>query len=142
MRSYIIYAVSALVVAALAWTLIASPRIELAETKLEHSERLSTERLQVINGLSEQLSKALILEQQNRETLAQIAQQSRAHNQALQELKRNDETIFDYLREPVPAELGRLYQRPETADPSRYRAAQDVPVDTVRASGAPSATNK
>ena len=142
MRNLIFYGLAAVLASWLAWSLIASPRIELAETKLEHAEQLSAERLQVINGLSGQLSKALILEQQNRETLAQIAQQSRAHNQALEELKRNDKTIFDYLREPVPAELGRLYQRPETADPSRYRAAQDVPVDTVPASSTSSATNK
>lgn len=141
MRSYIIHAVAALIVAALTWTLIASPRIELAETKLEHSEQLSAERLQVINGLSEQLSKALILEQKNRETLAQIAQQSRAQARALQELKQNDEAIYDYLRQPVPDALGRLYQRAETTEPSNYRA-EHMPVNTVQSAEAVSIEDK
>lgn len=148
MRSYLTYALAALAVAVLTWVLVASPRIELSETKLEHvqerlanEQRTSSEHLNVIQALSEQLSKTLVLEQKNREMLAQIAQQSRAQNHALQELKRNDETIFDYLRQPVPAELGSLYQRPATTDPSTYRAT-DLSAGAMHSAGARTDTDK
>ena len=39
------------------------------------------------------------------------------------ELKRNDEEVAAYLANPVPAALGMRYARPDTTDPSAYRAA-------------------
>lgn len=39
------------------------------------------------------------------------------------ELKRNDEEVAAYLANPVPAALGLRYARPDTTDPSAYRAA-------------------
>lgn len=39
------------------------------------------------------------------------------------ELKRNDEEVAAYLANPVPAALGMRYARPDTSDPSAYRAA-------------------
>lgn len=149
MRSLIFYVLAALLAGWLVWSLIASPRIELAQDrlasaqeKIKAAEQLDENRLAVIQAQAGQLSNMLQAETKNRELLAQLASQSRAHTAALQELKRNDATITEYLRSPVPAALGRLYQRPETADPSRYRAAKAVSADTVHASGAPSTTSK
>lgn len=149
MRKLSLYALTALAGAAALWLLIAAPRIELAQDrlasaqgKIKAAELLDENRLAVIQAQAGQLSSMLQAETKNRELLAQLASQSRAHTAALQELKQNDEAIYDYLRQPVPDALGRLYQRPEATDPSSYRAAQTVSADTVHASGAPSAANK
>ena len=138
MQRLIIYAISALVVAALTWWLIASPRIELAQTQFDHAQQqltaaglLDQERVAIIEAQSQQLAGVLAAELKNRELLQTLANQSRAQSQALEELKRNDETIAEYLRSPVPAGLGRLYQRAETTDPSAYRQQTEVRADPV-----------
>ncbi len=144
MQRLIIYAVSALVVAALTWWLIASPRIELAQTHLGHAQQqladagqLDQERVAIIEAQSQQLAGVLAAELKNRELLQALANQSRAQSQALEELKRNDETIAEYLRAPVPASLGRLYQRATTTDPSAYRQQTEVRTGPVPAASAP-----
>lgn len=140
MQRLIIYAVSALVVAGLTWWLIASPRIELAQTHLGHAQQqleaagqLDQERVAIIEAQSQQLAGVLAAELKNRELLQELANQSSAQSLALEELKRNDETIAEYLRAPVPANLGRLYQRAATTDPSAYRQSSQVRADSVPA---------
>lgn len=140
MQRLIIYAVSALVVAALTWWLIASPRIELAQTHLDNAQQklaaagqLDQERVAIIEAQSQQLAGVLAAELKNRELLQALANQSRAQSQALEELKRNDETIAEYLRAPVPASLGRLYQRTATTNPSAYRQQTEVRTGPVPA---------
>ena len=140
MQRLIIYAVSALVVAALTWWLIASPRIELAQTHLGHVQQqldaagqLDQERVAVIEAQSQQLAGVLAAELKNRELLQELANQSSAQSLALEDLKRNDETIAEYLRAPVPGSLGRLYQRAATTDPSAYRQSPQVRADPVPA---------
>jgi len=144
MQRLIIYAISALAVATLTWWLIASPRIELAQTHLDHAQQqlaaaglLDQERVAIIEAQSQQLAGVLAAELKNRELLQALANQSRAQSQALEELKRNDETIAEYLRAPVPASLGRLYQRAATTDPSAYRHSSQVRADSVPAASAP-----
>lgn len=43
-------------------------------------------------------------------------------NRNLEEMKRNDKKIADYLDGAVPVDLGLRYARPETTDPLAYRA--------------------
>lgn len=143
------YAISAAVVAALTWWLIAMSRLELAQTQLDHAHQqlaaaglLDRERVAVIEAQSEQLAGVLIAELKNRELLQAIAQQGRAQSSAIEELKRNDETIADYLRSAVPADLGRLYQRAATTDPADYRKPSSVPADSVRTAVTPSITDQ
>ena len=57
--------------------------------------------------------------------------------QAIEELKRNDETIKSYLASSVPVALGRLYERPETTDPAAYHGPAGVLPGAVPATGAP-----
>ena len=149
MQRLIIYAVSALAVAALTWWLIASPRIELAQTQFDHAQQqltaaglLDQERVAIIEAQSQQLAGVLAAELKNRELLQALANQSRAQSQALEELKRNDETIAEYLRAPVPASLGRLYQRATTTDPSAYRQSPELRIDPVPAASATSTAGK
>lgn len=141
MQRLIIYMSAALVVAALTWWLAALPRIELAELnhtiatdRVAELERLDKERVELIKQQQSQILKITENERRNRELLQTIAGQSRAQSRALEELQRNDETIAEYLRSPVPADLGRLYQRSETTDPSAYRQSPEVRTDPVPAS--------
>jgi len=142
MRNLSLYVMAASAGAAALWLLVAAPRIELAQVQLdnalariESAERLDAERIAVIQAQAGQLSNALVAELKNRELLAQIASQNREHAAALQELKRNDKAITDYLHQPVPAGLGRLYQRTETTDPAAYRQQPEVSADSVRDAG-------
>lgn len=121
------------------WMLVFSPRLELAQTQLDHAkDKLaaaaaeSEQQKQIIQAQAGQLATTLVAELKNRELLAQIASQNREQTAALQELKRNDATITEYLRSPVPAGLGRLYQRAEATDPAVYRSPASLPVDPMR----------
>ncbi|MNJ71461.1 hypothetical protein D3C77_680050 [compost metagenome] len=49
-----------------------------------------------------------------------VARYNSAQDKALEELRQNDKNVEEYLRGPVPAALGRLYERPETTDPAAY----------------------
>ncbi len=149
MQRLIIYAVSALVVAGLTWWLIASPRIELAE--LNHSivaekvvelQQQDEQRVKLIEHQQSQIIEITNNEKRNRELLQTIAGQSRVQSRALQELKINDESIAEYLRSAVPPDLGRLYQRTATTDPSTYRQPATVPADVMRSASAKLDTDK
>lgn len=149
MQRLIIYAVSALAVAALTWWLIASPRIELAQTHLDNAQQklaaageLDQERVAIIEAQSQQLAGVLAAELKNRELLQELANQSSAQSLALEDLKRNDETIAEYLRAPVPANLGRLYQRAATTDPRDYRQSPQVRTDPVPTASTASTTDQ
>lgn len=133
------YLIIASATALVIWFLVAVPRIELAElsqaiadTKVLELQRLDIERVDLIQNQQLQILEITENERRNRELLQTIAGQSRAQSRALEELKRNDESIVDYLRDAVPVELGRLYQRTGTTDPSAYRQPTSVPANTVR----------
>ena len=149
MRSLYVTLAAVVVAVAAAWQFAFQPRLELASSQLDHAYQqlaasglLDRERVAVIEVQAEQLSVLLENEIRNRELLAQIAHQGRAHSAALQELKHNDKQIMDYLDQPVPVELGRLYQRTATTDPGAYRQSAKVPTDVVPASGASNATGE
>lgn len=140
MQRLIIYTISALAVASLTWWLIALPRIELAElnhataaAKVAELQQLDIDRVDLIQNQQLQILDITENERRNRELLQTIAGQSRAQSRALEELKRNDETIADYLRTTVPADLGRLYQRTASTDPSAYRQPPEVRIGPVPA---------
>ena len=137
------YAIIAAITVAALWFLVAAPRIDLAE--LNHSiatervaalELLDEQRINLIQHQQLQILEITENERRNRELLQTIAGQGRAQSRALEELKRNDETIAEYLRGAVPADIGRLYQRTETTDPGTYRQSPSVPADAVRSAGA------
>ncbi|WP_205342237.1 hypothetical protein [Denitrificimonas caeni] len=136
MSRTIIYAVSALVVAGLMWWLVAMPRIELAESnhataaeKIVELQKLDEQRVDLIRDQQLQILDITENERRNRELLQTIAGQSRAQFHALKELQQNDKTITEYLRDGVPVELGRLYQRTATTDPGTYRKPSEVRTD-------------
>lgn len=142
MQRLILYVSAALAVATLTWWLIALPRIELAELnhtiatdRVAELERLEDQRVELIKHQQSQILEITENERRNRELLQTIAGQSRAQSRAIEELKRNDETIADYLRSPVPTDLGRLYQRTETTDPSAYRQRPEVLADPMQIPG-------
>lgn len=144
-----IYAAAALAIAAATWFLIATPRIELAElshttaaAKVTELLQLDVQRVETIEKQQAQLTAVTENELRNRELLQTIAGQSRAQSRALQELKQNDETISEYLRSAVPADLGRLYQRTTTTNPRDYRQSSVVQSDTVSTAGASTATGE
>lgn len=149
MQRLIIYASAALAIAAATWWLIALPRIELAElnhataaAKVTELQQLDDQRVALIQNQQLQILEITENERRNRELLQTIAGQSRAQSRALEELKRNDETIAEYLRSPVPAGLGRLYQRTATTDPSAYRQSPKVRTGPVPAASAASTTDQ
>lgn len=138
MQRLILYIAAALAIAAATWWLIALPRIQLAELnhtiatgRVAELERLDFERVELIRDQQLQIIEITENERRNRELLQIITGQSRAQSRALEELKRNDETISEYLRSPVPSDLGRLYQRAETTNPSAYRQSPELRIDPV-----------
>ncbi|PKM30245.1 MAG: hypothetical protein CVV07_07455 [Gammaproteobacteria bacterium HGW-Gammaproteobacteria-11] len=130
-----------LVVAACAWWIV-SPRIELhvqradtAEQQLAQAQLQIELQAQVLEGHHRQQERLAELDRQIRQMGQTIATNARQHGRALEELKRNDETISDYLRTAVPTDLGLLYARPNTTDPAAYRAAGDVQPGAVPTTG-------
>lgn len=149
MRSLAMNVAVALAAIALTWWLAFQPRLELAATNLDRTQQqldaarqLDADRVSVIRAQAGQLALVLQNELKNRELLAQIASQGRAQSAALQELKRNDKAILEYLDQPVPADLGRLYQRAGGADPAAYRQQADVRTDALPSASKASAAGE
>lgn len=57
--------------------------------------------------------------------------------QAMEELKRNDQEVREWMAGCVPAAVGVRYARPTTTDPRAYRAPESVPAVGVPAAGSP-----
>lgn len=89
------------------------------ETLTAHNELLA-QSLNDRTLVQEQLAQ---VSQAARQMTSTMATQSAQINRNFEELKRNDQAIADYLRQPVPTALGVRYERPETTDPVAYRAA-------------------
>lgn len=120
-----------------------APRIELQEQRAGTAEQ----RLAETQAMVELQAGVLASQQQLLGDLADIERRMQQLGQtvtrnasdqakAFEELKRNDQAIAAYLASPVPAALGRLYQRPETTDPAAYRAPDGVQPGAVPATGA------
>ena len=125
------------------WWVI-SPRLDLQTDRAARAEKdLGSEReltalqarvLEAQQGQFERLAAVELGMQQLGQTIQRNAS---AHNRALEELKRNDQAIVDYLAQPVPAGLGLLYARPETTDPGAYIASPALHPGAVPPTGPP-----
>lgn len=129
--------------AALAWWGL-SPRIGLeadradrAEHSLADSQRMINLQAGVLAEQQRQIGQVTELDRQMRELTRDIHQNAADQAAAIEELKRHDPAVADYLRNPVPAALGVRYERPETTDPRAYRLPTGVPAGGVPVAGAP-----
>lgn len=129
----------ALVASLLSLYLIAYPRLQLVEERLQReSERVvelqgvNEQHITLIESQQTQLTNQVEWEKSNRELLTLLSTQSNTQLRILKELKTNNETVKEYLLQPVPLELGRLYKRTETTNTSGYRQHSSVPTDSVR----------
>ena len=120
-----------------------SPRIDLqaqradrAELSLADAERMIGLQAGVLAEQQRQIGQVTELDRQFRKLTRDIHQNAAAQAAAIEELKRHDQEVADYLRTPVPAALGRLYERPETTDPAAYVMPTGVSAGGVPATGA------
>lgn len=123
---------------------IVSPRIDLQRQRADAAERsLGVANAQievqarVLEGQQQLLGQITAIGERMDGIERTIDQNQREQSRALEELKRNDKTIADYLSRPVPAGLGVLYARPETTDPAIYQAGSAVQADPVLPAGPP-----
>jgi LysB family phage lysis regulatory protein len=114
-------------------------RADRAETSLADAERMISLQAGVLAEQQRQIGQVTELDRQFRKLTQNIHQNAADHAAAIEELKRHDQEVADYLRSPVPAALGRLYERPETTDPRAYCMPTGVPAGGVPAAGAASA---
>lgn len=120
------------------------PRIELqaaradrAEQDLGREQDLTAMQARVLEAQQGQFERLAAVEQGMQQLGQTIQRNASAHNRALEELKRNDQAIVDYLAQPVPVGLGLLYARPETTDPAAYVAPPAVQPGAVHPPGPP-----
>lgn len=120
-----------------------SPRIALQEQRAGTAERDLAEaqamvELQAGVLVSQQqlLGDLAAIERRMQQLGQTVTRNASAQAKAFEELKRNDQAITAYLASPVPGALGRLYERPETADPAAYRAPDGMQPGAVPAAGA------
>ncbi|WP_339079612.1 hypothetical protein [Pseudomonas sp. TMP9] len=126
-----------------------SPRIELQSDRADRAEQdLAAEReltaLQARVLEAQQASFAQLdgVEQRMQQLGQSIQRNASVQSRALEELKRNDQTIADYLAQPVPAGLGLLYARPETSDPAAYVAPPNLQPGALSTTGPPATADK
>ncbi|MCY1304472.1 phage lysis regulatory protein, LysB family [compost metagenome] len=134
-----VLAVALLVAAAVGitwWGL--SPRIQLeadragrAEQDLIEASAMIALQAGVLAEQQRQIGAITEVERGMRQIGQQLARNAAAQAAAIEDLKRNDQEVADYLRGAVPAALGRLYVRPETTDPAAYHGPAGLPADPV-----------
>jgi hypothetical protein len=126
-----------------------APRIAIEAQRADGAEREKAEAEAMV-----ELQAGVLAAQQ--QTLGQLAEIDRRMQQlgqavtrnqaasaaALEELKRHDQAVADYLAAAVPAALGLLYQRPETTDPAAYTAPAGVQPGAVPPAGQATAGNQ
>lgn len=127
--------------AVLVWWGLA-PRIQMEAERAGHAEQSLAEARKMIElqaGVlatqQSQIGNITKIERQMRALGQTITRNAQNHSRAIEELKRNDQIVADYLRGAVPVTLGRLYERPETTDPAAYINAHRLPVGSVPAAG-------
>ena len=117
---------------------IVSPRIELqrqradaAERELGNANAMIETQARVLEGNQRMLGELSAIRAGMVALGQTVNQNQREQSAALEELKRHDKTVADYLGLAVPADLGLLYARPETTDPAAYRAGRAVRPDPL-----------
>nr|WP_174220733.1 hypothetical protein [Pseudomonas aeruginosa] len=106
---------------------------DVAAQERDRNQQLIDLQAGVLAEQQRQLGRVAEIERQTRQLGQALEVQGARHAAALRELKENDQAVRDWLRAGIPAGLGRMYARPETTDPSAYRAAGQVPADAVSA---------
>lgn len=121
---------------------VASPRIDLqsqradrAEQDLDRERDLTALQARVLEAQQASFARLDGVERRMQQLGQTIDHNATANRRAFEELKRNDKAITDYLAQPVPAGLGLLYARPETADPGAYVAPPTVQPGAVHPAG-------
>ena len=119
-----------------------SPRIELQSTRADRAEldldserELTALQARVLEAQQADFERLGRVELQMQQLSQAIQRNAANHNRALEELKRNDQTIVDYLAQPVPVSIGVLYARPETTDPGAYSAPPAMQPGAMPAAG-------
>ncbi|GAD62636.1 hypothetical protein [Aquipseudomonas alcaligenes] len=140
-RIALLLALAAAVAGVTWWGL--APRIELqeqragsAEQRLAESQAMVVLQAGVLAGQQQLLGDLADIERRMQQLGQTVTRNASDQAAAFEELKRNDQAIAAYLAAPVPAALGRLYQRPETTDPAAYRAPDGVQPGAVPPAGA------
>ena len=117
-----------------------SPRIDLqaqradaAETAASDAQRLVELQAGVLAEQQRQIGAVDEIHKRMRLLEQAVSTNARAQSAAFEELRRNDQVVAEYLRGPVPAGLGRLYERPATTDPGAYRSPSILPAGGVSA---------
>ena len=110
------------------WWVI-SPRLDLqteravrAEQDLASERELTALQARVLEAQQSQFERLAAVELSMQQLNQRIDKNTTTHARALEELKRNDQTIVDYLAQSVPTAIGLLSARPETTDPATYTA--------------------
>lgn len=129
------------------WAL--SPRIDLQATRADRAEQdlagereLTALQARVLEAQQASFARLDVVEQRMQQLGQTLQRNAAEQNRALEELKRNDQTIADYLAEPVPARLGLLYARPETTDPTAYISAKAVQPGALPSTGSSAAVGQ
>lgn len=99
----------------------ATERLQSAEKGIELLNE-QTERVQKIATDTEQLRTVLRM-------------QAATLRREIEELKRNDQQVRDWMDGSIPPALGLRYRREATTDPAAYR--RGLPTDSVPATGTP-----
>lgn len=119
-----------------------SARADRAERALADSQLLIERQAAVLAEQQKQIGQITALDQRMRALEQTITRNAQAQSRALEELKRHDQAVADYLAAAVPAALGGLYERPETTDPAAYHGPNRLPADPVPATGAAGAAKQ
>lgn len=127
--------------AGLVWWGLA-PRLDLAEKAAGDAEQMVDLQAGVLAEQQRQLRAITEIDQHLRLLAQTVSTNARAQGAALEELRRNDQAVDEYLRGLVPAPLGRLYERPETTDPAAYHSPAILPAGAVPAAGSPSGSGE
>ena len=118
-----------------------SARADRAEQALADSRQLVERQAGALAAQQKQIGQVTALDQRMRALEQTVNRNAQAQSRALEELKRYDQAVADYLAAAVPAALGRLYERPETTDPAAYHSQTVLPADPVPAAGAAGAAH-
>jgi len=110
-------------------------RANQAEQRLADAEALVLQQATVLAAQQETLGQLADIDRRLLQLSQTITRNQAAQSAAIEELKRNDQAVADYLAAAVPAALGLLYQRPETTDPAAYTAAPGLRPGGVPAPG-------
>ena len=114
---------------------LAQSAVSHMEIQLAAEQDRTAEQALVIDEQIAQLEQGRAADQLFR-TLAQtIVKDGDVTRNALQELKKHDQAVAEYLRGAVPAVYGVQFERPETTDPTQYTSHPVMPAGGLSPAG-------